>query len=305
MLASHGHEEIAKDVSSGRSGLFMEFGMQHKSHGVDTGPYLQMIDDTAAREENYLNASQAPGSRGNEDGAYFGRMRYERKILGANGYDHQGASSDQSAGVPDQATVRNMVCAYATKHGFHVGYNPNVKVGDEIEHSGEFHLPPPKDDETLSAPITERDKLGVEAHAFGVDGTQVYGYGMADSDAVDFLTQAHHTIGGDDLGFNRAGAAQFGWKGNRWLGTAYSQAMDGGTDDRLAVDEGEWMDSTMEDSEFVSTASQKHQMVTSDGFRNLNNERGSLAREINQLGYTKDGGYTGNSGGPSDMSSAL
>lgn len=289
----------------------MELGLEKKSHGVDTGPYLQMIDDTAARQENYLNASQAPGSRGNEDGAYFGRMRHDRKIADERGYDHQGATSDQHEGVPDQATVRNMICAYATKHGFHVGYNPNAKVGDEIEHSGEFRLPPPRDDKTLSSPITEHDKLGVEAHAYGMDGSQVYGYGLADSDAVEFLTQAHHSIGADDLGFNRGGAAQFGWKSNRWLGTAYSQALDGGTSDRLAVDEGEWMDATLEESEFVSTASQKHQLVTSDGFRNLNNERGSLANEIHRLGYTKDGGYTGagpeNSAGstPGDGSGAL
>ena len=290
--APQGMEESAVDHSSGRRALLMELGMESQSTGVDTGTYLAMIDDKVTREENYLKASQAPGSRGNEDHAYFGRMEYDRRISMQKGYDHQGSSSDQNSGVPDQATVRNMIGAYATKRGFHVGWDPHASVEGEVEHAN-GSLPPPREMETLSQPITEHDTLGVPAHAFGMDGTQVYGYSMADSDAIDFLTQAHHSIGADDLGSNRGGAAQFGWMSNRWLGTAYAQAHDGGSDQRLAVDEGEWLEQSLDNAEFTSTDAQKHQMVTSEGFRNLNNNRGALASEIHRLGYTKDGGYTG------------
>lgn len=296
--APQGMEGKGVNHSSGRRSLLIELGMQSPSSGVDTGEYLSMIDDTISRQENYLNASQEPGARGNEDHAYFGRMEFDRQIITEKGYDHQGSTSDQNSGLPDQATVRNMIGAYATKHGFHVGWDPHASVEGEVEHA-HGTLPPVKEEEdALSAPITEHDALGVNAHAFGMDGTQVYGYSLADSDAVDFLAQAHHSIGADDMGHARAGAAQFGWMANRWMGTAYSQANDGGRDQRLAVDEGDWMAESMDNADFESTAAQKHQMVTSEGFRNLNNDRGSLASEMHRLGYTKDGGYTGR--GPSN-----
>tara|TARA_B110000196_G_scaffold189481_1_gene162261 strand:+ start:445 stop:1473 length:1029 start_codon:yes stop_codon:yes gene_type:complete len=263
--------EYERPVSEphGWTALEYEMGLHHRplQHGVVVDDYLKNLKKNKARRDNLLRSTMTFGSA---DGRNAGFMRKDSRYIRARGRDDitRGATEDGGRGMPSSYDVRNVHGGFASKHGFHEGYNPRVGITSQVEqHAGGVDKVPAVEQESLTR-YSQSEMLYSGAMAHGMDGGQVYGAKRVDKDAIKEFVAASDRVSADEFGAGRGGRFQAGAKGSRWIRSAVSSMDDGGAFSKMPQDQGAYKEETVYDMGYEKDAANPHrQPATREGFR--------------------------------------